>query len=286
MEKQLRYLNSWKGQVLKAIIVDGIVTWRGIQRVTKLDEKPLNIALSELFNLNLIGKEGHYYFILDEQLISEYLNYYKSTRPRKKLVKDQYHAELVEYVVKKPLFSGPAHQRFIEYQLDDQSTYRYIDVVKHHFRGDIPQIAIFEVKPKIDDFGATIRQIKYYKSLINNPSEPNFGAYSEKDIFTYLVILAIKENLSTFEKFKNSIIASDLDYIMFANPKKHEDRTYNLRGFTQEQYNALNKWINEPEDNISSQESKIDRIYCTKCGQLIIGRYNFCTNCGAKLRYP
>ncbi len=244
-KKKPKYFNSWKGQVLKAIIKDGVVTWRGLQKATKLKESNLNKALSELLTLKLLTKHNQYYLVQNDQLITEYLNYFQARKPKRKIVKDQYHAELVEYVVQKSLFGGPGHQTTIEYQTQDKGTYRYIDVLKWSFRDKIPHIAIFEIKPRIDDFGATIRQIKYYKSLIDHPSEPNFGDYPEKELFTYLVLLATKENFTAFHQFRNSLLVSDLDFIMFVKLSKRNDKTYGLKGFNHAIFNTLNKWILE-----------------------------------------
>ncbi len=244
-KKKPKYLNSWKGQVLKAIVKDGIVTWRGIQRATKLSEASLNKALSELLTLKLLIKHNQYYHVQNDQLINEYMTYFQARKPKRKIVKDQYHTELVEYVVQKSLFDGQSLQTVVEYQTHDEGTYRYIDVLKWSFRAEIPQIAIFEIIPLIDDFGATIRQIKYYKSLIDHHSESNFGPYQDKELFTYLVLLATKENFTAFHQFKNSLIASDLDYIMFVKLTHKQDKIYPLRGFSNAIFNPLNKWILE-----------------------------------------
>ena len=279
MEKEPRYNNSWKGQVLKAIIVDKIVTWRGLQRATKLEEKPLNTALAELFNLDLIEKHDQYYFVQNEQIIADYINFYQKPVRKQRLVKDHYHAELVEYVVKKPLFSGPGHQKFVEYRLNDNGTNRYVDVMRWYFREETPHIALFEIKPKIDDFGATIRQIKYYKELVNHPSEQNFGDYPQKEIFTYLVILATPENFNTFHHFRHSILASDIDFIMFVSLSKQEDKTYSLKGFNQGVFNSLSKWIQVPLEIVSTQKNT-RKNFCPKCGNKLDTDSTFCGKCG------
>ncbi|MHA1157056.1 MAG: hypothetical protein ACTSQK_13195 [Candidatus Heimdallarchaeota archaeon] len=242
-KKKPKYFNSWKGQVLKAIIKDGIVTWRGLQSATNLSEASLNKALSELLTLKLLTKHNQYYLVQNDQLIAEYLNYYQARKAKRKIVKDQYHAELVEYVVRQPLFSGPGHQTTIEYQTQDQGTYRYIDVMKWYFRDETPHITIFEIKPRIDDFGATIRQIKYYKSLIEHPTEPNFGAYPEKEILTYLVLQATRENFDAFYQYRDSLNPSDLDFIMFVKFTNKQDKIYPLKDFSHAIFNPLRKWI-------------------------------------------
>ncbi|MHA1557702.1 MAG: hypothetical protein ACTSPM_12310, partial [Candidatus Heimdallarchaeota archaeon] len=62
-KKKPKYFNSWKGQVLKAIIKDGVVTWRGLQSATNLSEASLNKALSELLTLKLLTKHNQYYLV-------------------------------------------------------------------------------------------------------------------------------------------------------------------------------------------------------------------------------
>lgn len=69
------YWHSWKGKILRAISIDGARTWNDIQQKSGLEPDDLNTALSELYELNYIIKEGDSYKILSNSLRKEYSEY-------------------------------------------------------------------------------------------------------------------------------------------------------------------------------------------------------------------
>jgi len=56
------YWDSWKGQIIEAIVTNGALTWKELQHATGLSKDALNTALSEMYELNQIEKtiEGKY----------------------------------------------------------------------------------------------------------------------------------------------------------------------------------------------------------------------------------
>ncbi|NPE08215.1 MAG: hypothetical protein GNW80_08035 [Asgard group archaeon] len=78
-----RFHGTWKGQVLEAIIVEGMETWQEIQEYTKLSNSAIKQALSELLNTGLIGRVGQAkYRVTDSEIIEEYQNYYQKLAPQ------------------------------------------------------------------------------------------------------------------------------------------------------------------------------------------------------------
>jgi hypothetical protein len=71
-----RFFGSWKGMVLKAIVVDGARTWQEIQRASELESDDLNVALKELFDRKILSKSGEKYWIEDYDLYKDYEKYY------------------------------------------------------------------------------------------------------------------------------------------------------------------------------------------------------------------
>lgn len=71
-----RFFGSWKGLVLKAIVVDGARTWQEIQKASGLECDDLNVALKELFELKILSKSGEKYWIEDYELYKNYEKYY------------------------------------------------------------------------------------------------------------------------------------------------------------------------------------------------------------------
>ena len=78
-----RFHGTWKGQVLEAVIVEGMETWQEIQEYTKLSNSAIKQALSELINTGLIGRVGQAkYRVTDSEIIEEYQNYYQKLAPQ------------------------------------------------------------------------------------------------------------------------------------------------------------------------------------------------------------
>jgi hypothetical protein len=70
------YLGSWKGLVLKAIIIDDVHTWNGLRQATKLSPNNLNTALSELYRLGLLHKLESGRYSVSAEITIQYRTYY------------------------------------------------------------------------------------------------------------------------------------------------------------------------------------------------------------------
>ena len=73
-----QYLGTQTGEVVKAIAVDSMHTWRKIQEKTGFSEKDLNYHLSILYNDKVLVRQGRDYYIIPE-LEEEYLVYYRTS---------------------------------------------------------------------------------------------------------------------------------------------------------------------------------------------------------------
>lgn len=78
-----RFHSTWKGQVLEAIIVEGMETWQEIQRYTKLSNAAIKQALDELLSNKLLERVGEAkYRVKDSEIIEEYQDYYQKLAPQ------------------------------------------------------------------------------------------------------------------------------------------------------------------------------------------------------------
>jgi hypothetical protein len=75
LSAQPRYWGTWKGQVIKAISVDGARTWQDIFDITGLSEYSLNTALSEMYNAGILEKREESYRVTYD-LYREYRDYF------------------------------------------------------------------------------------------------------------------------------------------------------------------------------------------------------------------
>ncbi|MCW4049901.1 MAG: thermonuclease family protein [Candidatus Bathyarchaeota archaeon] len=81
MAESPMYVGTKTGEVIKAIVINSIYTWRRIQKATGFSEKELNYHLHLLFNENVLVKERNEYYIIPE-LEEQYLSYYQP-KPQK-----------------------------------------------------------------------------------------------------------------------------------------------------------------------------------------------------------
>jgi len=75
-EGKLPYWGFWKGNVIKAISVDGARSWQAIQKLTKLPEQKLNKALAELFTDKVLYKDGSGGYSVRHDLSEQYRIYF------------------------------------------------------------------------------------------------------------------------------------------------------------------------------------------------------------------
>ena len=80
MNKWLVYWGTWKGDILRAIIIDGAKYWNEIQRITNLSQNSLNKALAELYAEGIIRKnsDGSYWVI--PEIFSKYKQFFEGSK--------------------------------------------------------------------------------------------------------------------------------------------------------------------------------------------------------------
>ncbi|NHJ33435.1 MAG: hypothetical protein FK732_11285 [Asgard group archaeon] len=83
MSNTPRFHGSWKGQILEAIVVEGMETWQEIQEYTKLSNAAIKQALDELIAGNFLIRTGQAkYRVIDSDIIEEYYNHYQKLAPK------------------------------------------------------------------------------------------------------------------------------------------------------------------------------------------------------------
>ena len=83
-----RHWGSWKGRVIKAIVIDDAQTWDEIRDFTGLSSDSLNVALSELYEMKILkrGRDGTYR--VKKAIYDEYWGYI--AEPRHQLVQESH----------------------------------------------------------------------------------------------------------------------------------------------------------------------------------------------------
>jgi len=215
------YYNSWKGKVLEAIIIYNLSNWVDIQYFTKLSESSLNTALSELYNLNIITKDGNNYRVINPQIINSYKQYFGVTRrlphseESRHKVKDEQHAKLQNLFAKRVIYNAN-EQTKVEYHFDHYGNKGSIDVIKWlETNSSKTDISIFELKLEIENVQETIHQIHRYRNYILSNSDLFFGRLLNKSIETHLVIYNTWRNVDILKRFKNIFLKSEINYIDF-----------------------------------------------------------------------
>ena len=235
MIKKPLYMGSWKGKVLKAIIIHQAKTWVDIQHYTELSERNLNTALHELQSLKHVVKkeESKEYYVPNSEIIKEYQKFYgkdslRQTKQGKKViprVKDELHSIIQNRVLNHEFFSSIEKSK-IEYRFDHFGQRGIIDVIKWVEWGDgITYIAIIEVKSEIVNISETISQIHNYYTYISSDNDSFFGKFKEKKITTYLAINHTRRNVDLLKRFSDNFIHSDIHNIAFVYLEKDEIHT-------------------------------------------------------------
>lgn len=102
IDEEPPFYGSWKGRVLEAIALENIRDWFGIQEYTQLTRENLNIALSELYNLDIIERnENGTYWIKDIEIVHLYRDYFENLDEYKTPLIQ--HEEQKEFVLEKAL---------------------------------------------------------------------------------------------------------------------------------------------------------------------------------------
>lgn len=75
-----KFLDSYKGRIIKAIAIDGARTWGDLQELTGFNPKTINGVLSELFGINAIYKTSKGEYRVAKDLYLDYRNYFTESR--------------------------------------------------------------------------------------------------------------------------------------------------------------------------------------------------------------
>lgn len=81
VEEKLPFENSWKGQIIRSIAIDGCRTWEEVRDKTQLSDVNLNAALKELYDLGILSKTEEKEYRIEYKLYKQYRDYYKSEAP-------------------------------------------------------------------------------------------------------------------------------------------------------------------------------------------------------------
>jgi len=72
MREEPKYWGSWKGRVIKAIVLDGAKTWNDIRDLTGLSSRSLNRALFEMFDAGILEKGIGGVYRVSHEIYNEY----------------------------------------------------------------------------------------------------------------------------------------------------------------------------------------------------------------------
>jgi len=78
-KQEPKFWGSWKGSILKAIIIDGAKYWGDIRHITGLQPETLNIALSELFDKGIIQKNFDESYWVHPRIYKMYKKYFEES---------------------------------------------------------------------------------------------------------------------------------------------------------------------------------------------------------------
>lgn len=246
-------MNSWKGQVLRALIIDNAKTWFDLKFFTNLSKEALNTSLSELYQLKIIENRNDQYFVVDRELVLEYLNFNKlfeqNSQPiiqpnlkYTKVTKDANHARLVEFILNKPMF-GERSFKEAEVHFSNEKGSGYIDVLHWVYQNGFMIVGLFEIKPYIDDLGATLRQIKWYKHNILSNNIQKLGIIPKR-ILTYLVVSNDKRNYNCFVTHQSTFQHSGLNFLLFVNTQQRFEFLIPIMNYSEDDVRRLGFWIN------------------------------------------
>ena len=72
-----KFWNSWKGRIIRAIVLDGLYTRDKIRKRTQLQEEQFEQALNELFQNELLTeKHDDRFWVNSRELCNEYRTYF------------------------------------------------------------------------------------------------------------------------------------------------------------------------------------------------------------------
>lgn len=237
--------------MLRALIIDNAKTWNDLKFLTNLNQEPLNKALSELYQLKVLENRNGQYYIVDKELVLNYINYNKHYQqnsnssfepsPKYTKIKDSNHAQLVEFILNKPMFDDQSFKE-TEVPFSTERYTGYIDVLHWTFQNNFMIVGLFEIKPLIDDIGATLRQIKWYNHNILNNNVQKLGKLSKR-IITYLVVSNDERNHNCFINHQSTFQHSGLNFLLFVNTNNKTEYLIPIMNCSVDDLRNLNAWI-------------------------------------------
>lgn len=99
-----RYWGSWKGRVIRAVVVDNAKTWNEIHGLTGLSSKSLNRALYEMFELGVLEKKADGTYRVSHDIYAEYKDFFgelaESGKSVRTLAQTKFSEDMQESLVK------------------------------------------------------------------------------------------------------------------------------------------------------------------------------------------
>lgn len=81
MTSEPKFWSSWRGRIIRAIVLDGSYTRKGILESTQLKKDQFELALNELFQAKLIIETGKDRFLVNSsELCNEYRSYWEEVK--------------------------------------------------------------------------------------------------------------------------------------------------------------------------------------------------------------
>ena len=78
LAREPRFWSSWKGQIIRAIVLDGVYTRNGLLKTTGLNETQFETALDELFHAELLIERGKgRLWVNSSELCNEYREFFE-----------------------------------------------------------------------------------------------------------------------------------------------------------------------------------------------------------------
>ncbi|NHK30577.1 MAG: hypothetical protein FK730_04455 [Asgard group archaeon] len=359
MFKKPSYNDSWKGMVLRSIIVNESMTFREIQKDTGMNSNALNRTLAVLLKLKLIQvDEDGTYFTDDIDLIRKYSLYYKpfsrvdsqgyalmrmvldpivsilglilffsgirilnaylmfaglvlfltvvgfelflfireKQRPYQQIAQAERNESFLHYFPKNIFIEYPLtdfsdlmktsletkqvtiqnfilsipflksnEKQKIEYPFNYNGQQGFIDNIRwvESSIKNEATIALIKIKPDVIVVGETIREVHNHIDYLKKDVDGIFGKFQKKTIYSFLAVQLNQKNLDLIKKYKQMLVNSEIDAIIFIYEKKR------LLYFT------FAKEIVLP----SLDFLKPTQITCFYCGQIMEPKDKECPQC-------
>lgn len=155
-QKVPKYWSSWKGRVIKAIVLNGAKKWSEIRELSALNKTSLNRVIAELYNLKVISKENSEY-VVSPEISREYKAFFE-------LQKNQNHVKVPEKKNNKLLDWIGDWKKFknLDFSMDNNHfflTGRYLDEISKELITKA-ESEVLVINPFVDhcDLSSTLRE--------------------------------------------------------------------------------------------------------------------------------